>query len=77
MTQKILARLGYDKDFIDRVSYLVRTHDTIIDTNNLDNTVGMIQKRLKLQYADAKTHHPEKVEKRIRFLENIQRELQR
>lgn len=76
MTQQILTRLGYDEKFIKRVSYLVATHDTVIDPNNLDNNFEMIGKRLQLQYADAKAHHPDKVEKRIRFLDGIKKQLQ-
>lgn len=75
MTQQILTRLGYDADFINRVSYLVRTHDTIIDPNNLDASVELIRKRLELQYADAKAHKPDKVEKRLTFLDNIKKQL--
>ena len=75
MTREILTRLGYDEDFINRVSYLVRKHDTIIDVNNLDNTDEMVEKLLRLQYADAKSHHPDKVEKRIRFLDGIKQQL--
>lgn len=71
MTQQILTRLGYDEEFIDRVSYLVGTHDTIIEPSNLDNNSEMVQKRLQLQYADAKAHHPDKIEKRIKFLNDI------
>lgn len=76
MAQQILARLGYHEDFIKRVSYLIETHDTIIEPNNLDNSFEMIQKRLQLQYADAKAHHPEKIEKRIKFLDDIAGQLQ-
>lgn len=36
----------------------------------------MVQKRLQLQYADAKAHHPDKIDKRIKFLDNITRQLQ-
>lgn len=75
MAQQILTRLGYHKEFITRVSYLVETHDTIIDPNNLDNSSEMIQKRLQLQYADAKAHHPDKIEKRIKFLDDIKERL--
>lgn len=75
MAKQILTRLGYDKAFIDRVSYLVKTHDTIIDPNNLDNKFELVQKRLRLQYADAKAHNPDKVGKRIAFLDNIKNEL--
>ena len=75
ITISILERLGYNKGFIDRVAYLVKTHDTIIDPTNLDSTYEMIKKRLKLQYADAKAHHPNTVEKRIKFLDSIEKQL--
>lgn len=75
MTQQILTRLRYDEDFIKRVSYLVETHDTIIEPKNLDNTLEMIHKRLQLQYADAKAHHPDKIEKRIELLNDIKGQL--
>lgn len=75
MAKKILNRLGYDEKFIDNVCYLVKMHDTIIDVNNLDNTYEMIMKRLQVQYADAKAHAPEKIEKRVKFLDNIAKQL--
>ena len=71
MSIKILNRLGYDKNFIDRVSYLVSKHDTPIDPESLDNSYEMVKKLLKLQYADAKAHHPDKIKKRLDFLDNI------
>lgn len=76
MAKQILKRLRYDEEFIDRVAYLVRTHDTIIDPNNLDNSPEMIQKRLQLQYADAMAHRPDKVAKRVKFLDEIKHQLQ-
>lgn len=76
MTKQILTRLGYDKEFIKRVSYLVETHDTIIEPSNLDSSSEMIQKRLQLQYADAKAHHPDKIEKRLKFLDCVKAQLQ-
>lgn len=76
MSGKILRRLGYDREFIDNVCYLVRTHDTIIQPDNLDNTYNMIQKRLMVQYADANAHKPDKVEKRVKLLDEIREELQ-
>lgn len=75
MTEEILKRLGYPKDFIEDVKYLVGMHDTIIDVDNLDNTYEMILKRLELQYADARAHTPSKVEKRIKFLDEISSKL--
>lgn len=77
MAEQILTRLGYDDDFVTNVCYLVRTHDTIIDPNNLDNTYEMVMKRIQIQYADAKAHAPDKVEKRIRTLDRISEELRK
>lgn len=75
MTQEILTRLGYDEEFTKRVVYLVDTHDTVINLDNLDNDFEMIQKRLQLQYADAKAHHPDKIRKRIEFLDSVKAQL--
>ena len=75
LTIKILTRLGYDNNFIDRVSYLVKYHDSLINPNKLDNDIEMIRKRLKLQYADALAHHPDKVKKRILILDAVRNKI--
>ena len=77
MSKEILERLGYDEEFIEKVCYLISTHDTIIDPKNLDNSDDMIKKRLQVQYADAKAHAPDKIQKRIEFLDNISDELEK
>lgn len=77
MTQIILERLGYDKDFIQNVSYLVRMHDTPIDLEHLDNDFLLVEKRLQLQYADALAHHPDKVGKRLEVLDAIKVSLEK
>ncbi len=71
MTQIILKRLGYDDNFIQNVFYLVSMHDTPIDVDNLDNDFSLVEKRLQLQYADALSHHPDKIAKRIEKLDVI------
>lgn len=75
LTQNILERLGYDDGFIINVVYLVRMHDTPIDCENLDNDYELIQKRLQLQYADALSHHPDKVQQRLEKLDAIKTSL--
>ena len=77
MSIKILHRLGYDERFIENVSYLVLNHDTPIDPNNLDNSYEMVNKLLLLQYADARAHHPDKIQKRVDFLDKISKELKK
>ena len=73
---EILQRFEYPKEFIKHVSYLVLKHDTPIDPNNLDTSYEMTKKLLTLQYADAKAHHPDKIKKRIDFLDNISNQLE-
>ena len=75
MSRTILSRIGYDEEFISRVVYLVNYHDTVIDPDNLDNSIGMVKKRLRLQYADAKAHKPDKVPKRLAVLDDIRNRL--
>ena len=75
MSEKILRRLGFENEFINNVVYLVKTHDTVIEPDNLDNNMNMINKRLKLQYADAKAHKPDKIEKRLKHLDEISEQL--
>lgn len=76
MSIKILTRLGYNEDFIDNVCYLVLKHDTPIEIEHLDNSYEMVKKLLTLQYADAKAHHPDKIKKRIDFLDRISKQLE-
>lgn len=75
MAEVILKRLSYDDKFVNDVCYLVRTHDTIINPDKLDNSYDMITKRLEIQYADAKAHAPSKIKKRLDFLDDISNKL--
>lgn len=75
IARTILNRLGYDDKFIEDVCYLVKNHDNMINTTKLDNTIEMIQKRLSIQYADAKAHNPMTVEKRLNLLDEVSKKL--
>lgn len=71
ITKHALKKIGYNYNFIDRILYLVAKHDTLIDPLNLDNNIEIVIKRLQLQYADAKSHHPDKVSFRLQKLDSI------
>lgn len=75
MTQVILERLNYDEKFISDVVYLVKMHDDIIRVNNLDNDLDLVKKRLEMQFCDAMAHHPDKIEKRLKLLNDIKEKL--
>ena len=68
ITEKILERLNYNKDFIDEVCYLVEYHDTPITLEEVINNKELMYKRFLVQYCDAYAHHPEKLTKRIKYL---------
>lgn len=71
----ILRRLNFEEKFIGNVLYLISNHDTIIDISNIDVSFSLIQKRLEVQYADAKAHAPDKVEMRVVILDRIKENL--
>ena len=73
MSKQILERLQVNPDTSKRILYLIRYHDTKIEC--IDNERELVIKRLKLQYADAMAHHPDKVQKRIDALNQIKKEL--
>ena len=75
MSEIILKRLGYEESFISDIIYLVENHDSLIDTNNLDNDIELVWKRLEIQYADAKAHKEDKVEKRLNILNKVKENL--
>lgn len=75
MSEIILKRLGYEEDFISDIIYLVENHDSLIDTENLDNNIELVRKRLEIQFADAKAHKEDKVEKRLNILNKVKESL--
>jgi tRNA nucleotidyltransferase (CCA-adding enzyme) len=68
MARKILNRLGLDQESINRICYLIRYHDT--DIRELDNN-ELITKLYKVQTCDALAHHPNHLDKRKKYLEDI------
>ncbi len=77
MTKNILKRFGYPNEFVQNVYYLVSTHDTPINLDDLDNDLSLVEKRLQLQYADALSHHPDKIGKRLEKLDVIKAALEK
>lgn len=68
ISKSILERLNIELK--DEILYIIENHDTIIDTNNINNREIEI-KRLKVQYADAYAHSPSTIQKRILRLNAI------
>lgn len=73
ITEKVLTRLGYPEEFINRIVYLVRYHDTRISKLMYENNPELILKLYKIQNCDALAHHPEHLEKRKLYLEKTKK----
>ena len=77
LTNEILTRLNYNKEFIEEVCYLIKYHDIPISKKDIENNLELSIKRYKIQYCDAMAHHPDKLEKRKKYLKKVKENLVR
>ena len=68
IARNTLKRLGYDTNYIKKICYLIKTHDEIITEKEIKDNYGLSLLKYKIQYCDALAHHPDKLEKRIAYL---------
>lgn len=71
ISKTILTRLGYDEDYINEICYLIKNHDNPMTKEDIDNNYEISVKKFCIQYCDAFAHHPDKLEKRIKYLKTI------
>lgn len=77
ISRKVLTRLEYNEEEVNRICFLIANHDTIIDVNNVNlENKDLMKKLLHIQYCDAKAHAPEHIEKRIKKLDEINKQLE-
>ncbi|MDD4706495.1 MAG: HD domain-containing protein [Bacilli bacterium] len=62
--ETILNRLGFEKNYINKICYLIENHDIIITNEDIIDNYDLQLKRFKVQRCDALAHHPDKLEKR-------------
>ena len=75
MSRIILNRLGYDKKYINYICYLIENHDTSISGEQIVNDCDLCLKLLKIQKCDALAHHPDKLEKRKKYIDETHKKL--
>ena len=75
MSYEILNRIGYNKDFIDEVCFLIKYHDTPITTFDIENNYDLTLKRYSIQVKDILAHNPKQLGKRIDYLKDIANKL--
>ncbi|MBQ2946508.1 MAG: HD domain-containing protein [Bacilli bacterium] len=73
MTKTILTRLGFINEYINKICYLIKKHDTPITKKDIENNIDLEYMRYKIQECDALAHHPEKLEKRKKYLESTKK----
>lgn len=75
MARIILNRLYYNDKYIDYICDLIRFHDTIIKEEKIKKEYDFCLKLYEIQRCDAMAHHPDKLEKRIKYLEKTKKRL--
>ena len=75
MSKKILKRLEFDDDYINYICYLIEQHDTKISDEQIKNNSDLCMKLIEIQRCDALAHHPDKLEKRKKYIEEISKKL--
>ncbi|MBQ7140107.1 MAG: HD domain-containing protein [Bacilli bacterium] len=71
MSFNILKRLNFNEDEIFKLCYLIEQHDTLITDEEIDNNKKLATIKFKIQCCDALAHNPTKLEKRIKYLLDI------
>ena len=75
ISKEILHRLGFDDDYIKYICYLIENHDNPISDEQIVNNYDLCLKLLKIQKYDALAHHPDKLEKRKKYLSKTKEKL--
>ena len=71
----ILKRLKFNDDEIFKLYYLIERHDMLITNEEITNNVELAILRFKVQCCDALAHNPLKLDKRIKYLMNIEEKI--
>lgn len=68
ISYNILKRIGFNDDFINKICYLIEKHDTLILLEDVEKNYELEYKRYEIQRCDALAHNPEKLDKRLKYL---------
>ena len=75
MSKEILSRLGFDEEYINYLCYLIENHDTKIEDEQINNNYDLCLKLFEIQKCDALAHHPDKLEKRKKYIDETSKKL--
>ena len=78
MSKDILTRLGYPKEVVDKVLYLIKYHDVAITPEEIETgDIEVLLERLHVQECDSKAHHPAYQQKRLDYIEATKKTLKK
>lgn len=75
MSKKILERLGFKETYIKDICHLIEKHDTPIKNDDINNDPELTNKLFEIQRCDALAHHPDKLEKRLIYLDRVKEKI--
>lgn len=75
ISKDILKRLNYNEKEIEEMCNLIREHDDLITDEDIVKNRELAQKKFIVQFCDALAHNPAKLEKRIKYLLDINNKL--
>lgn len=75
MARTILPRLNLNKEQIERICFLIKTHDTLITDEEIKNDPELSRLRLHIQECDSKAHDPNHQEKRLKYIDETKKKL--
>jgi len=67
----ILERLGYSSSEVARIGFLIACHDESAKKAANEMPKELICKLVKMQYCDAKAHHPDYVERKVKRIDEV------
>lgn len=77
LAEPILQRLGYGKQTIERIVFLIKNHATTINTDNInESNIELIRKLLNIQFCDTNAYNPKKIAPVLQRLNNIKEQLE-
>lgn len=73
MTEEILYRLGFDAFFTERVTEIVRRHDTPLTEEDISVSQELSSEIFEVQKCDALAHNPLYNKKRITYIDTVRK----
>lgn len=69
MAKEILLRLGFDNNYIEKMCYLIKYHDTMITNEDIKQNWLLQKIRLEVQRCDGLAHNPKYLDKKNLYIE--------